>query len=97
MRGDTIVGYTYQADIYCPSCIIHELPTSEGEKFEGWELAEGVRMSTEDNLTEIAQAFGIDRFDESSYDSDDFPKVVFVGMVEEGDVCGRCWLPLVED
>jgi hypothetical protein len=91
MRHDTIVGYTFNADTYCPRCIIAQLPTGEGQAFDGWALAEGAApMSTEDNLHEIAAAFGIDWQDESSYDSGDFPKVVFAGQVEEDERCGAC-------
>lgn len=89
-----IVGYTYQAETLCPGCTIDALPTGEGEAFDGWEDATG-RMSAEENLTELALAFGIDRQDESSYDSDDFPKVVFASSVEDEETCDRCGGPLI--
>ena len=76
MKAWEVVGYTYRADNYCPEHIIQQLPTGEGEAFDGWKLAEGVQMSTEDNLNEIAAAFGIIREDESSFDSGYFPKVI---------------------
>ena len=95
MRATDIVGYTYKADLYCPVCIVGMLPTGPGEEFDGWALAEGVRMSTEENLTEIAAAFGIDRMDEETFDSDDFPKVVFASQALDGDHCGRCHTDLV--
>jgi hypothetical protein len=85
-----IVGYTYSADIYCPDCIVAALPTGDGEVFDGWKLADGVRMSVEDNLNEIAGAFGINRDDESSFDSGDFPKVIFASMAEDAETCGAC-------
>lgn len=85
-----IAGYTFRADVYCPDCIIEALPTGEGEAYDGWALAPGAGpMSTEDNLNEIALAFGIDRQDERTFDSSDFPKVIFHSQVE-GDVCGHC-------
>jgi hypothetical protein len=34
--------------------------------------------------------FGIDINDEHSYDSGDFPKVVFSGSVEGVEHCGEC-------
>jgi hypothetical protein len=65
-----IVGYMYRADLYCPDHIIDVLATGEGEDFDGWALAEGAApMTVENNLAEIATAFGIDHLDESSYDS----------------------------
>lgn len=85
-----IIGYQYRADVYCPSCIIDALPTGEGEAFDGWRDVSGT-MSTEENLSEIAQAFGIDRQDEHTYDSDDFPKVIFADddlIADCGNACG---------
>jgi len=96
MHDTTIVGYTYNADIYCPRCIIEQLPTGDGGAFEGWALAEGITMSTEDNLSEIAAAFGIDRDDEASFDSGDFPKVIFASMAEGDEHCGACGEPLID-
>jgi len=89
-----IAGYNYNGDTYCPDCIIGALPTGDGQAFEGWAtvafpMIPMVRMSTEDNLSEIAYAFGIDRMDERSYDSGDFPKVVFESSVED-DICTTC-------
>lgn len=92
-----IVGYTFRADIFCPRCIIDQLPTGEGEAFDGWKLAEGAApMSTEDNLDEIAAAFVINRMDERTYDSGDFPKVIFASMIERDERCGVCGESLVE-
>lgn len=93
-----IVGYTFNADTYCREHIVGALPTGEGEAFDGWALAQGVRMSTEDNLSQIAYAFGIDRDDESSFDSSEFPKVIFADQAWDGeDYCAVCLRPLVED
>jgi hypothetical protein len=91
-----IVAYGYNADIYCPRCIIAALPTAEGGAFDGWALAPGVRMSTEDNLDKLADAFGIDREDERSFDSGEFPKVVFRDIVGTDVYCGRCQEPIGE-
>jgi hypothetical protein len=90
MSATDIVGYTFNADNYCPDCIIAVLPTGDGEAFDGWALAKGVRMSTEDNLHEIAAAFGIDWTDEHSFDSSEFPKVIFDSQLESDEYCGRC-------
>lgn len=87
-RPDAIVGYTFQCDTYCPACVVDTMPTGEGDTFDGWALAEGVNMSAEENLAEIAEAFGIDRMDETSFDSTDFPKVIFASG--DSEVCGRC-------
>jgi hypothetical protein len=95
MKAYDIVGYTYNADIYCPACIIAALPTGEGGAFDGWALGKGTTMATEDNLNEIAFAFGIDRKDETTFDSGDFPKVIFASQVEEPTNCGSCGRDLI--
>lgn len=95
-RPDDIVGYTYAADTYCPNCIIDALPTGKGEKFDGWGLAKGVTMSAEQNLSEMAPPFCIDRMDEFSFDSNDFPKVIFRDAVVSGEECANCAWPLDE-
>jgi hypothetical protein len=91
-----IVAYTYNAETYCPDCIIKILPTGDGQAFDGWAVAPELNMTTEHNLIEIAWAFGINRNDESSFDSDDFPKVVFDSQVEYSENCGNCGAELIE-
>ena len=85
-----IVGYTFQADTYCSGCVIDQLPTGPGQMYDGWALAPGVSMPVEDNLDEIAIAFGIDRNDETTFDSSDFPKVIFSSQLEDTEHCGAC-------
>lgn len=80
-----IVGYIFQAEQYTPEGVIAALPTGAEQKFDGWALAANVNMSVEDNLNELAAAFGIDRLNESTFDSWDFPKVIFRDSVEEDD------------
>lgn len=85
-----VAGYVYAAELRCPDCTIAALPTGEGEPFDGWKLTEGVRMTPEDNLREIAYAFGIDYDDPSSYDSGDFPKPVFSSDLDGTETCAAC-------
>ena len=71
---DELVGYTLAGQTYCPTHTITALPTGPGQTYDGWALADGaVILSPEDTLDEIAWAFGIDRADETSFDSQDFP------------------------
>ena len=71
MRATQIVGYTYQADTYTPEGIVEALIANR-------ELSPAARdMRVEDALDQAAEASAIDRQDESSFDSGDFPKVVF--------------------
>lgn len=52
-------------------------------------------MSAEQSLTELAFAFQIDRGDENTFDSGEFPKVIFAGMVDDDELCGSCGEPLI--
>jgi len=42
-------------------------------------------------LDAIAKLQGIDRYDETRYDSGEFPKVIFRNQVEDRNVCGVCF------
>lgn len=85
-----VVGYIYRADIFCPGCLLAALPTGEGEAFDGWADCSIPPMTAEQNLDEIAYAFGIDRTDEWSFDSGDFPKVILSLDDAARDQCGQC-------
>jgi hypothetical protein len=94
MNAVDIVGYTYRSENLHPHCL--RLATGPGERYDGWALADGVVMATEDDLNEVAYAYGINRRDEATFDSDDFPKVIFADMVAEGEECSRCGIDLLE-
>lgn len=65
------IAYTYNAEQWTPAGLI------EVGIREGW-LAPAARdMSAEDVLDQAQHSFGIDRYDESTYDSDEFPKAIF--------------------
>ena len=89
MKAFDIVGYTYKAATYCADCIENVLTVDDGE-YDGWKLGKGIYMPVEDSLNEIAYHFGINRDNEYSFDSDDFPKVIFQSMVEDGEQCAQC-------
>ena len=64
-RLTDVVGYTFRADLYCPGCaliVAAERPLAS---------------SVEAQLDLIAVRSGMDRQDERSFDSGDFPKVLF--------------------
>lgn len=89
MNATDIVSYTFRADIYCPFCIIPEV-----EKYLDFSGEAG--RDTEDLLDELSGNIGIDRGAEDTFDSGDFPKVVFaVDCHEPYDHCGRCGEPLI--
>lgn len=85
MKAWTVVGYTYAADIYCTECVLKVYTGDENE----WAL------DTEDRLDQYAETLGIDRQDEWTFDSGDFPKVVFADQ-DEGDHCGLCHEALID-
>ena len=82
-----IVAYDFRADRYCPACIISVLTSTE--EYDGWATAPSLKpIPVEDDLSEIAHAFSIDRFSEETFDSGEFPKVVFRSSDDLG-FCGN--------
>lgn len=68
----TIVAYTYQAETLCPSCTLDALYVPQSLRDE---------QSAESIIEMLAVARGIDYQHENTYDSSDFPKVVFADQV----------------
>ncbi len=83
-----ITGYIFQAEILCPTCTIRAVESEA--RYDGWADASIPPMTAEDNLSEIASAFGIDRMNEHTFDSDDFPKVIF-STDDDGETCDHCF------
>jgi hypothetical protein len=83
-RLDEIAAYLYQADLYCPACIIDAMIAHK-------DAAPAARdMPVDDVLDQCADAMAIDRHDETSYDSSEFPKVVLRIDLADDDHCGAC-------
>ena len=93
MSATDIVGYAYQADLVCPPCILVLVQKDRAEHFDA-----------EQGLDVAAKSLGINRENESSFDSDVFPKVIFGDQVHYtcirengyepgqcGDQCGQCY------
>lgn len=94
----TPAGYTYKAELYCPEHIESAMDTRKGGDFDGWALDPSLpRIGAERNLDEIAHAFGIDREDEHTFNSDDFPKRVTEEQLDGDERCGICDSPLVSE
>ena len=86
MKSYDVVGYTYQAELVCRPCM-RSIAANQIEA-RGWNseyVSLDRLMSTW--ATDIA---GVDEGDESSFDSGDFPKVVFADQNQADDTCGRC-------
>jgi hypothetical protein len=84
--SDNIVAYQWKADIYSPEEIIEAMMMNAGVSISLWPRLKG--LSAEEALDIIAADMGIDRMDEYSFDSDDFPKVVFADHFQEGEYPG---------
>jgi hypothetical protein len=70
-----IVAYTYKADNFMPKALIEFMVQIR-------ELSPAaLDMSPEVALNQLADVYGIDRDDENTFNSDDFPKVIFKFMV----------------
>ncbi len=78
MRSTDIVAYAFNADIYCPDCIIGAFNGNSDD------------YDSETILGILASGLGIERYDEASFDSSEFPKVVFAHQVDDSDTCGSC-------
>jgi hypothetical protein len=76
VRVDRVVCYMYNADLYHPACMLDvmRLPQGDPEKV----------------LSDEAIRWGINRGEEESFDSDEFPKVVFAGYLSDENYCGLC-------
>ena len=66
-----ITGYTYKAEEFSPRELIEYMICC------GYMSPAALDMEVESALDQCAEANAIDRYDEYSYDSWDFPKVVF--------------------
>lgn len=83
MKAWDIVGYTYNTETWCPDCM--------GRVFD----PNGVDI-TETILDEMAKRIGINRQDEYSFDSSEFPKVIFASSVESDEYCDNCQNKLID-
>jgi hypothetical protein len=72
MHATDIVAYTYQAETLCPACTLYALNVPVALRAE---------QSCESILETLAVARGIDIFNERTFDSGDFPKVVFADQL----------------
>lgn len=95
VHATKIVGYTFMADISCPSCArLFALEGIAGNS-GGPAVLPANLGSTEKVLDEWAGLIGVNRADEFSYDEDDFPKVIFASQIEDDEQCADCGKPLI--
>ncbi len=83
-RCDEIAAYSYRAEILCPACTIEAL-------IAAGDAAPAARdMPAEAVLDQCAGALAVDRDDETTFDSDELPKVVRLDQVVADEQCGAC-------
>jgi len=98
-----IVAYTFKADIACCDCIAkwakNEIVQEGYTRADvesvvrnvGLEYDAGVYgYRSEILLKFLGDLWKIDLKDEYSWDSDDFPKVIFSDQIEDREFCGTC-------
>lgn len=92
--ADTIVGYAYNTEIYC----VHDMEKWAEHMLiaQGDAFAWGDSGDAEDRLNALAPYLDIDRSDESGFDSDDFPKVIFASSDDAESHCDKCGSKLME-
>lgn len=94
MHATDIVAYAYAADIYCPDCTRH---MAEGAISALVGRVVYPSWPTEGTLDVWAAAAMVNRHEEETFDSGDFPKVVFASDEwNESSVCGSCLQPIID-
>ena len=86
MSAYSIAGYQYQVEHLCPACTINRV---SGNSTAAVEFDNDV-LVIENWLRLNAAEQGIDYYDENTYDSSDYPKMIFSHQVESGECCGEC-------
>lgn len=83
-RSDDIAAYSYRADLYCQACLIDAMITDRAASPAARD------MDVEAVLDQCADAMAIDRSDETSFDSSELPKPVFLDALDPDDRCATC-------
>ena len=88
MSFTDVAAYQFKAELLCRDHILDALPTGVDEAYDGW--ADLSRQPVEHSLSELAYAFGINRDDECTFDSDEFPKRVLSTDLDDSDPLTFC-------
>ena len=78
-RSYDIVGYSYRGETLCPGCTVRAL-TGHDAGSEGHTAV----------IDRVASSMKIDNYRPGTYDSNEFPKVVFDDQLEDDDRCEEC-------
>ena len=103
MKSYHLSGYVFNADIVCCDCIadwaakelIEEGYTERDVEIIVREAGPSYDVGffayrSEALLSRLAELWRINIEDEYSFDSDDFPKIIFADQVEDVEYCGTC-------
>ena len=102
MKSYHICAYVFNADIMCCDCVaswaekeLKNLGDTIEEINEVASLGPGYDSGvfgwrSESLLYELADIWKVNYLDPYSYDSDEFPKVVFADQIESRERCGNC-------
>jgi hypothetical protein len=83
-RSHEVAAYAYRASLLCPPCLIEAMIATR-------DASPAARdMLVEDVLDQCAAADPIDRTDETTFDSYEFPKVVHVDQLPAAVACDGC-------
>ncbi len=89
MNGTDPIGYLFRGETFCPVCI-HDL-------FVPYEFASDPRLSTEEILDRVARDRGINRHDEKTVGTRQFPQALYIDDVTGADLCFFCGARLVDE
>lgn len=87
-----VVAYAYKADVWCGGCIVDEVCKDQGiEPFDTFIGSELALDKIAENIS-YSEKMGteFDRYDERTFDSDEFPKVIFQDQIEDHEYCCSC-------
>jgi hypothetical protein len=103
MKSFHVAGYSFKAEIRCCDCIAEW--TSDELRKEGYSLRD-IDLIVQNNpleydagvygyrseilLRTLAKLWRIHLEDEYSFDSDDFPKLIFSDQIEDDEFCFKC-------
>lgn len=92
---NVIIGYTFDADTYCGEHVLEALLkayTDEPDKQGPMNGGTNVFDTHEANLDRMAEALGVNRAAEGTFDSGDFPKTITIQHLDGGNefVCCEC-------
>lgn len=87
-----IVGYTFKTDTLCVDCA-REIAVA-GTLRAGSATMWSDCGTTEQIMAEWASLIGIDRMEEHTYDSSEFPKAILHYQVEGVARCDKCGMQL---